>query len=599
MADNHLNRGNEIRFIGRFDLKDMKFEKLLTGDGPFSNIYQGKLLGVPAVFKVPKPRISAAEREQWVREAYITSSHPCQYVVQFLGHTTRKISNSAEEELIIAFELLHGDLFKLLKIEMGGNKLISLTTRIDMLIQAAKGLGYLHSKGILHRDLKLANIFFQKFGDDQYRVKIGDFGVAINLDHQKPFTKDHDIGNLETRAPEKIQFGEYTKSADVYSFGIVMWSVITMLDTEKEKWGVENWNTRDEFKAAVLKGGRPDIEKVDDIPDLRSLIQDCWNFDMKLHKDQKRPTWENIVMRLEKILVISRTWTRERRMRDEFGNSLISNFWLQNFFDHDVVEWEKFAPAFYKAFVNGENNSPFCYEYHEDLVQKTKKCDISINLDNTCGGAAPVGVEEEDNNNAKSGALNITKKINWESKCMYDCFYMVMMNITSGGPVKIEHWKKFCKWYEETPQLGILHRLKQVICEVSPFFHGVLNWNPYMLLRGRSPGSFLVRLNDTGIGGAAAATIGAAGAGFVLSYVDKKGNVKEVFIRKKDACFMIVFGKTVKLFPSLKFLIDFLIKQEVLTKPVPGPFAHLFENGFYSNWAACGNVHCDTRMNEY
>eukprot|EP01088_Endostelium_zonatum_P005965 TRINITY_DN1803_c0_g1_i1.p1 TRINITY_DN1803_c0_g1~~TRINITY_DN1803_c0_g1_i1.p1 ORF type:complete len:597 (+),score=111.16 TRINITY_DN1803_c0_g1_i1:250-2040(+) len=596
MADGKLNRGNEIRFIGRFDLKDMKFEKLLTGDGPFSNIYQGKLLGVPAVFKVPKPRISAAEREQWVREAYITSSHPCQYVVQFLGHTTRKISNSAEEELIIAFELLHGDLFKLLKIELGGNKLIPLTTRIDMLIQAAKGLGYLHSKGILHRDLKLANIFFQKFGEDQYRVKIGDFGVAINLDHQKSFTKDHDIGNLETRAPEKIQFGEYTKSADIYSFGIVMWSVITMLDTEKERWGVDNWNTRDEFKAAVLKGGRPDIEKVDDIPDLRNLIQDCWSFDMKLHKDQKRPTWENVVMRLEKILLLSRTFIREKRMRDDLGNNCVSNFWLQNFFEYDTVEWEKFAPAFYKAFVTGEtsnanlgNNNRFCHEYHEDLVQKTKKCDISINLDNTC-----VGMDEEEIGKTHG----MTKNMNWESKCMYDCFYMVMMNITSGGPVKIEHWKKFCKWYEEAPQLGILNRLRQTLCEVSPFFHGVLTWNSFMLLRGRPAGSYLVRLNDNGIGGTAAATIGAAGAGFVLSYVDKKNNVKEVFIRKKDACFMIVFGKAVKLFPSLKALIEFLVSQEILTKPVPGPFAHLFDNGFYSNLAASCGV-CDTRMNEF
>lgn len=84
-------------------------------------------------------------------------------------------------------------------------------------------MSYLHSQGILHRDLKSENILL---GEDM-SVKVADFGISC-LESQcgsgKGFT-----GTYRWMAPEMIKEKHHTRKVDVYSFGVVMWEILTAL----------------------------------------------------------------------------------------------------------------------------------------------------------------------------------------------------------------------------------------------------------------------------------------------------------------------------------------------------------------------------------
>ena len=94
---------------------------------------------------------------------------------------------------------------------------------LNLSLDIARGMSYLHSLGILHRDLKSENILL---GQDM-SVKVADFGISC-LESQcgsgKGFT-----GTYRWMAPEMIKEKHHTRKVDVYSFGIVMWEILTAL----------------------------------------------------------------------------------------------------------------------------------------------------------------------------------------------------------------------------------------------------------------------------------------------------------------------------------------------------------------------------------
>lgn len=136
---------------------------------------------------------------------------------------------------------------------------IGLNQKLNLALGVAKGMHYLHSKNIAHCDLKLSNLLVA----EGRVVKVGDLGTATNA-----MTLMTRVGTIDYTAPEVLEGKPYTKSCDVYSFGICLWAMFSGIPL------YPNW-TMYEILKNVVPGARPDIAAITS-PKLAKLIQACW-----------------------------------------------------------------------------------------------------------------------------------------------------------------------------------------------------------------------------------------------------------------------------------------------------------------------------------
>ena len=92
---------------------------------------------------------------------------------------------------------------------------------LPIALDIANGMAYLHSQAILHRDLKPSNVLLT----NNKRAKISDFGMSVAITGQELTAE---TGTYRWMAPEVIKHESYSSNADVYSFGIVLWQLITV-----------------------------------------------------------------------------------------------------------------------------------------------------------------------------------------------------------------------------------------------------------------------------------------------------------------------------------------------------------------------------------
>uniref|UniRef100_A0A0E0I0I1 Protein kinase domain-containing protein n=1 Tax=Oryza nivara TaxID=4536 RepID=A0A0E0I0I1_ORYNI len=158
----------------------------------------------------------------------------------------------------------------------------------------SKGMNYLHQINIVHRDLKTANLLM----DDQV-VKVADFGVARVKDQSGVMTAE--TGTYRWMAPEVIEHLPYDQRADVFSFGIVIWELLT------GKLPYEDMTPLQAAVAVVQKDLRP-IIPADTHPMLAGLLQKCWQKDPAL-----RPTFSEILDILNSIKEAVRSSGHQKR----------------------------------------------------------------------------------------------------------------------------------------------------------------------------------------------------------------------------------------------------------------------------------------------
>lgn len=147
----------------------------------------------------------------------------------------------------------------------------------------ARGLEYLHGKGIVHRDLKSPNVLL---GKDRHPVLI-DFGMSKAGD-SKSVVASKMLGTYYWMSPEMMEHQKFSFASDIYAFGIILWEMSAC------ELPYQNMSCL-MVPAEVLKGNRPPVDaawprKIVD------LMQTCWSQNSKM-----RPTASEVVAILSKL----------------------------------------------------------------------------------------------------------------------------------------------------------------------------------------------------------------------------------------------------------------------------------------------------------
>ena len=124
----------------------------------------------------------------------------------------------------IVMELVRGPTLKTWASEHGP---LTPAAAVGIATQVADALAAAHAAGLVHRDVKPANILLDSTEEGRPNVKVGDFGIAQTADYDADLTQPGAaIGTVRYLAPEQIQGGELDGRADVYALGVVLYELL-------------------------------------------------------------------------------------------------------------------------------------------------------------------------------------------------------------------------------------------------------------------------------------------------------------------------------------------------------------------------------------
>ena len=254
-------------------------EDLIYGDeigtGTAGSVVRATWNGRPVAVK----KFRGVELGEFLKELSIMSivQHP--NLVQCFGGCSRN-----KDTMYIVQELMDCNISDVLRVKP---IVLDLGIRIRIAVEVAKGVSFLHTHcNLIHRDLKSLNLL-ATVSETSFAVKVCDFGVSRVVDRRKTMTGN--VGTVSWIAPEVFEQRKYSEKADVYSFGIVLWELLTRRVPFAD---IHSFS----IPVAVIKGDRPSIPK--DCPSaLKKLIRECWQ-----PKASKRPPFSKIIEILQKIL---------------------------------------------------------------------------------------------------------------------------------------------------------------------------------------------------------------------------------------------------------------------------------------------------------
>ncbi|KAI4296757.1 hypothetical protein L6164_036685 [Bauhinia variegata] len=259
------------------------FLGLRFAHGAHSRLYHGiykdqavavKLITVPD--EDEHGALAVRLENQFIREVTLLSRLHHQNVIKFVAACRKP-----PVYFIITEYLSEGSLRAYLhKLE---RQTISMQKLIAFALDIARGMEYIHSQGVIHRDLKPENVIM----NEESHLKIADFGIACEEAYCDLLADDP--GTYRWMAPEMIKRKSYGKKVDVYSFGLILWEMLTGTIPYEDMTPIQA------AFAVVNKSLRPVIPSSCP-PAMRALIEQCWSL-----QADKRPEFWQIVKVLEQF----------------------------------------------------------------------------------------------------------------------------------------------------------------------------------------------------------------------------------------------------------------------------------------------------------
>ncbi|XP_076913324.1 RAF-like serine/threonine-protein kinase 20 [Bidens hawaiensis] len=257
---------SSLQIIRNEDLEELRE----LGSGTFGTVYHGKWRGTDVAIKHIKKscfagRSSEQERltfEFW-REAVILSKLHHPNVMAFYG----VVRDGPDGTLATVTEfMVDGSLRHVL---VRKDRHLDHRKRLIIAMDTAFGMEYLHSKNIVHFDLKCDNLLVNMKDSSRPICKVGDFGLSKIK--RNTLVSGGVRGTLPWMAPELLNGGsnKVSEKVDVFSFGIVMWEILT----REEPYANMHYGAI--IGGIVNNTLRPTIPSDCD-PDWRRLMEQCW-----------------------------------------------------------------------------------------------------------------------------------------------------------------------------------------------------------------------------------------------------------------------------------------------------------------------------------
>ncbi|NWQ75487.1 EPHA4 protein, partial [Columbina picui] len=271
-------------FAKEIDASCIKIEKVI-GVGEFGEVCSGRLK-VPGkreicvAIKTLKAGYTDKQRRDFLSEASIMGQFDHPNIIHLEGVVTK-----CKPVMIITEYMENGSLDAFLRKNDGRFTVIQL---VGMLRGIGSGMKYLSDMSYVHRDLAARNILV----NSNLVCKVSDFGMSRVLEDDPEAAYTTRGGKIPIRwtAPEAIAYRKFTSASDVWSYGIVMWEVMSY--GERPYWDMSN---QDVIKA-IEEGYR--LPPPMDCPiALHQLMLDCWQ---KERSD--RPKFGQIVNMLDKLI---------------------------------------------------------------------------------------------------------------------------------------------------------------------------------------------------------------------------------------------------------------------------------------------------------
>eukprot|EP01118_Nematostelium_gracile_P002851 TRINITY_DN1321_c0_g1_i4.p1 TRINITY_DN1321_c0_g1~~TRINITY_DN1321_c0_g1_i4.p1 ORF type:complete len:659 (-),score=133.19 TRINITY_DN1321_c0_g1_i4:13-1989(-) len=246
-----------------------------VGDGSFGCVYRGEYAGAPIALKEIKDRrnLTPEMLEIFEREAELLSNLQHPNIVRFMGITN---------DYGIVSEFCHGgDLYKILHAQ---KRVFTLPQVVNIAKGIACGLAFLHGKKIIHGDVKSGNVLMTT----ENIPKVADFGYSQTRNSTLSLT-NREVGTPRWMAPEMLRAQPHNIKADVYSFGLIVWELVT------NKVPFSKYDRHGLYVKVGMEGETISIPQ--NIPaELADVIKSC------CHPDHhRRPMMSEVVETLEEL----------------------------------------------------------------------------------------------------------------------------------------------------------------------------------------------------------------------------------------------------------------------------------------------------------